>query len=160
MGVRNSKELGDNLFLLANKLLDKPRLRQLLVNSGINPFDTPVEDKLALLHKNVLIVPKVDEEDFDKQGKVCIIMPSAIQDDDNDEFKNLTLQIQVYTPLETWIINDMSLRPFLIMSEIEEALKGKRINGIGVITYIGFDLKLLTDKLSCYQMEFEIDVFN
>ena len=70
------------------------------------------------------------------------------------------MHILVYTTLDTWIINDENLRPFMIMSEIEKSLKNKRINGIGTMKYKGFDLSTLTDKLSCYQMVFYIDVFD
>jgi hypothetical protein len=160
MGVRNSRELGDNLFKIATQLLENARLRQLLKNTGRNPFETEVQEKIELLHKNLLVVPLVDEADFDREGKIVILIPNGEKNGNNDEFKNIYFDVLIYTVLDTWVINDTSLRPFLIMSEVENSLKDKRINGIGKIKYLDFELELLTDKISCYKMEFEIEVFN
>ena len=160
MGVRNSRELGDNLFKIATQLLENARLRQLLKNTGRNPFETEVQEKIELLHKNLLVVPLVDEADFDREGKIVILIPNGEKNGNNDEFKNIYFNVLIYTVLDTWVINDTSLRPFLIMSEVENSLKDKRINGIGKIKYLDFELELLTDKISCYKMEFEIEVFN
>ena len=63
-------------------------------------------------------------------------------------------------PLSEWILNDINLRPFLIMTEIEKSLKNKKIESIGTIDYSGFELELVTDIMSCYRMSFSIDVFN
>ena len=160
MGVRNRRELGDNLFIIANRLLQNQRLCQLLLNTDKNPFDTPIEDTASILHKNILIVPKVDARDFKNDSKIAIYYPSGNLDGDNYEFKNITLNIMVYVPLDNWIINDITLRPFAIMSEIEESLKNKRMNGIGLLKYEGFEISTLTDEMSGYTMEFSIDVFD
>ena len=160
MGIRNSKELGDNLFKIAERLLSNQMLCRLLVNDNTDPLSTEVENPFELLNKNILVVPKVNEEDFNRDSKLVLLFPSGAVDTNNSEFKNLEFDVLIYTTLDTWIINDKSLRPFLIMSEIEQSLKDKRINGIGVMRYSGFDLETLTDKISCYQMRFKIDVFN
>ena len=88
------------------------------------------------------------------------MFPYGETNDSNDEFKNLNFDVLVYTTLDTWVVNDKSLRPFMIMSEIETSLKDKRMNGIGTMRYENFELTTLTDKISCYQMRFTIDVFN
>ena len=57
-------------------------------------------------------------------------------------------------------INDKpNLRPFSIISEIQKTLYKKTINGIGVITGGDFNLDALTSEMSCYCVEFYIDVF-
>jgi hypothetical protein len=160
MAIRNSQELGNNLFLVAKRLLENNRLCRLLVNSNVNPLDTPINDSFSLLNKNIKVVPKIDESEFDQESKLALVFPRGSLNDDNEEFKIVEMHILVYTTLDTWIINDENLRPFMIMSEIEKSLKNKRINGIGTMKYKGFDLSTLTDKLSCYQMVFYIDVFD
>lgn len=160
MAIRDSKEFGSNLLIIARRLLQNKRLCQLLVNGNQNPFDSEVEDGQSLLHKNILIVPRVDEKDFTTEGKVVLIFPQGSKNEDNDEFKLIHFHVLVYTVLDTWIINDENLRPFSVMSEIEQSLKNKRVNGIGVMKYDNFELTTLTDKVSCYKMEFTIDTFN
>ena len=80
--------------------------------------------------------------------------------DNNTDFNNVSLSILVYVPLKEWQINDINLRPFIIMSEIETSLKNKRIDGLGTLKYHGFGLHLLTDKMSCYKLNFSLDTFN
>ena len=160
MAIRNSQELGSNLFLVAKRLLENNRLCRLLVNSNVNPLDIPINDSFSLLNKNIKVVPKIDESEFNQESKLALVFPRGSLNDDNEEFKIVEMHILVYTTLDTWIINDENLRPFMIMSEIEKSLKNKRINGIGTMKYKGFDLSTLTDKLSCYQMVFYIDVFD
>lgn len=160
MAIRNSQELGNNLFLVAKRLLENNKLCRLLVNSNMNPLDIPVNNSFSLLNKNIKVVPKIDESEFNQESKIALVFPRGNLNDDNEEFKIVEMHILVYTTLDTWIINDENLRPFMIMSEIEKSLKNKRINGIGVMKYKGFDLSTLTDKISCYQMVFHIDVFD
>ena len=160
MAIRNRQELGNNLFLVAKRLLENNKLCRLLVNSNMNPLDIPVNNSFSLLNKNIKVVPKIDESEFNQESKIALVFPRGNLNDDNEEFKIVEMHILVYTTLDTWIINDENLRPFMIMSEIEKSLKNKRINGIGVMKYKGFDLSTLTDKISCYQMVFHIDVFD
>ena len=160
MAIRNSQELGNNLFRIAKRLLDNQELCRLLVNSDKNPLNTPVEDTFKLLNKNIKVVPKIDEEEFDSDSKLALVFPSGNLNSENEEFKNIEFHALVYTTLDTWVVNSENLRPFMIMSEIEKSLKNKRMNGIGVMRYKGFESTTLTDKVSCYQMVFTIDVFD
>ena len=79
---------------------------------------------------------------------------------ENKEFKDLLFDALVYVPLSEWTLNDINLRPFLLMSEIEKSLKNKRIESLGTIDYLGFNLHLVTDLMSCYRMRFSINVYN
>ena len=55
-----------------------------------------------------------------------------------------------------WFIKNSNLRPFAIMSEIQESLNNKVVNGLGRIQGGDFSLNFLTDEISCYEMEFQI----
>lgn len=160
MAIRDSQEFGSNLFLIAHRILNNKRLCQLLVNATQNPFDRDIEDTTSLLNKNILVVPRVNDKDFTTEGKIVLVFPEGHKNDENDEFKIVRFDVLVYTVLDTWIVNDENLRPFLVMSEIEKSLKNKRINGIGVMRYQDFELTTLTDKVSCYKMSFIIDAFD
>lgn len=161
MGVRNSKELGQNLFIIAKRLLDNERLCQLLVNEDKNPFAHSLDEKKKnkILEDNIKVVPLIDEKEFSSASKLVLLYPAGAVNS-NDEFKSVNLDVLVYTPLNNWIINDENLRPFLIMSEVENSLKNKRMNGVGVLKYVSFNLQTITSRLACYRMEFTIDVFN
>lgn len=161
MSVRNSVEIGENLFKIANLLLSNSRLGRLLKYTDMEPFSKEHNDiaQRELLHNNIKVVPLVKEEESNTESVVVIIFNEG-EVLDNKEFKNLFFDIMIYTPLKEWILNDVNLRPFLIMSEIEKSLKNKKIESVGTVNYHGFSLSLVTDIMSCYKMRFSIDVYN
>lgn len=161
MSIRNSIEIGENLFKIANLLLSNARLGRLLKYTDMNPFSEEHEDvpQKELLHNNVKIVPLVKEDETNTESVIAVVFTEG-RVEDNKEFKKVAFDIMVYVPLNEWILNDTNLRPFLIISEIEKSLKDKRIQSLGTIKYNGFEVSLVTDILSCHRMGFEIDVFN
>lgn len=161
MSVRNSVEIGENLFKIATLLLSNSRLGRLLKYTDMEPFSKEHNDiaQKDLLHNNIKVVPLVKEEESNTESVVVIIFNEG-EVLDNKEFKNLFFDIMIYTPLKEWILNDINLRPFLIMSEIEKTLKNKKIESVGTVNYHGFSLSLVTDIMSCYKMRFSIDVYN
>ena len=122
MGVRNSRELGDNLFKIATQLLENARLRQLLKNTGRNPFETEVQEKIELLHKNLLVVPLVDEADFDREGKIVILIPNGKSP------LNILKELEEETK-NAWIFLHNNL--FLELSSSVDDIRGKN----GVLTF-------------------------
>lgn len=163
MSIRNSGELGTNLVKMAELLLQNERLCRLLKYTDEDPLSKeihPEEPKRkTILHQNIKVVPLVNEEENNTESTIVLIFNEG-EVMDNKEFKSLAFDAMVYVPLSEWIINDINLRPFLIMSEIEKSLKNKRIESIGTIDYLGFSLHLITDIMSCYRMRFSINVYN
>ena len=161
MSIRNSSELGKNLLLIIQKLAENQKLLRLLKYTDDNPLSNTHDNinPSDLLHKNLKVVPLVNEKADDTESTVVVMYRSGTVMD-NKEFKNLELDVLIYVPLTEWILNDVSLRPFLIMTEVEKALKGKRVESLGNIEYNGFEMVLVTDVMSCYRMSFNINVFD
>lgn len=163
MSIRNSSELGANLVKMSNLLLQNSRLCRLLKFTDEDPLSNEIHpkepEKKRILHKNIKVVPLVNEEENDTESTIVLVFNEG-NISDNREFKNLFFDVMIYVPLSEWTLNDINLRPFLIMSEIEKSLKNKRIESLGTIDYLGFNLHLITDIMSCYKMRFSIDVFN
>ena len=167
--VRNSVELGPILFKIAMHLAKNEKLCRYLVRTDQNPLDDTIQRgdekqnnivPYDLLNDTILLVPEVNRENFTAASKVCLVLNNGIPNGDNTEFKTLSLSVIVYTPLRSWIINDLALRPFSIIGEIEKSLKGRRIESLGTIKYNGFNLVTVDDDISGYSMEFTLDVFN
>lgn len=163
MSVRNSSELGINLVKMATILLDNSRLCRLLKFTDEDPLSKelhPVEpERKTILHKNIKVIPLVNEDESNTESTIVLIFNEG-EVTENKEFKNLLFDALVYIPLSEWTLNDINLRPFLLMSEIEKSLKNKRIESLGTIDYLGFNLHLVTDLMSCYRMRFSINVYN
>lgn len=163
MSIRNSSELGANLVKMSNLLLQNSRLCRLLKFTDEDPFSNEIHpeepEKKRILHKNIKVVPLVNEEENDTESTIVLIFNEG-STNDNKEFKDLFFDVMIYVPLSEWTLNDINLRPFLIMSEIEKSLKNKRVESLGTIDYLGFNLHLITDIMSCYRMRFSINVYD
>ena len=162
MAQRDSGELGQNLFLIAQRLLNNKNLCKYLKYTDNNPLNHPDIEKPMenILHKNIKIVPLVNVEENSTESTIAIVFEGVQLNEDNTEFNDVRMKGLVYTPLREWQINDINLRPFIIISEIEKYLKGRRIEGLGKIKYHGFELELLTADISGYRMDFTFDVFS
>lgn len=163
MSIRNSCELGINLVKMAELLLKNERLCRLLKYTDSDPLSTEKHssppERSKILHENIKVVPLVNEDENNTESTIVLIFNEG-EVSDNREFKGLSFDAMVYVPLSEWILNDVSLRPFLIMSEIEKSFKNKRVESLGTIDYHGFSLSLVTDIMSCYRMRFSINVYN
>ena len=162
--IRNFKAVGDNLFIIAQKILEDDDICKLLYYTDNNPLSLEhsmtEEQKYGLLHKNVLLVPKVPENDDIKGSYILILYDGFNINLSNSEFKDADLLFIVVCPPENWIINDSSLRPFLIMSRIDELFGNKKIANIGKIQFVKADRFVLNSQLTGYGLTYSTYEFN
>ena len=163
MAVRKLQEMGENLQLITKRLLSNQRLLKLLYYTDKDPFNQPdiSEDiiKEEIFDRLVKIVPRLEPRET-ARSIVAFRVTKGRKTSTNDEFQNIEIAFEIFVPLTQWIIKDISLRPFLIMSEIEKSLDGKTINGLGKIRSGGFNINFLTDEMSCYEMTFSITTYD
>ena len=158
MATRDYKELGVNLQKICTRLMANDDLLKLLYYTDIDPLG---QEKLTDIQKSKLfndlicIVPRVGTRE-DSRSVIAVYIPKAASLSGNAEFKHVTIAIDIFVPLTQWIIKDSNLRPFAIMGEIQSALNGKTINGLGKIQGGDFDLTILTDEMSGYRQVFTI----
>lgn len=164
MAVRNYNDIGENAMRIINGLTDVTKSQNLLRylfytdmdplgNSHSNITQAQVDNLIK--GKLVRIIPRVGAEET-ANPIIVLKFDSFIPLASNPEFKTVTLTIEVFCPLSSWIIKGDNLRPFAIMGEIEKALSGKTVNGLGKLENIGAELSYLTDEMSVYEMSFKI----
>ena len=163
MAVRKLQEMGENLQTIVKRLIANQNLLKLLYYTDKDPFShadlSENTIKTEVFNKLIKIVPKLDP----KETATSIISFRVVRGrktSTNGEFNNITINFEVFVPLTQWIIKDVSLRPFLIMSEIEKSLDGKTINGLGKMESMGFDINFLTTEISCYEMTFNLVAYD
>lgn len=162
MSVRNFGVLGQNIYLLSKRILSNNKLCQLLVNTGSRPFDHE-PDKNNLLHNNILIVPKLVEEAMQEQkimNYIVIMLDDFTPDPRNPEFKIATIRFDVICHFENWIIDDASLRPYAIMEELDIMFNGKKLQGIGNLSFAGADRLVVSPYLGGYSLLYSSSEFN
>ena len=159
MSVRNCGELGLNLQAIVKRLLANDELVKLLYYEDQDPLShEPIDQKqkeVAVFGDLIRVIPRVVEDDTNK-SIVVIYVGSGRKNKDNSEFKTVNFVVDVFVPLDSWVIKDSNLRPFAILGEIQKSLEGKKINGLGEISGGDFELTKLTDKSSIYSQTFSI----
>lgn len=162
--VRYGQEHGINLMKISKKLIKNQELLMLLVNTDLDPTNKtkhpePI-DGLSLLNKNIRYVPLVTSEELNTTSKLILLYDEGEVNGTNSDNENMSLLINVYCPFKEWLITGDNLRPFAIMSEVRKSIQGARINGLGEINYLGFNLSTLTEEMGSYVMRFSINAFS
>ena len=153
MGVRNCKELGENLQKIVKRLIANDDLTKLLYYENENPLGQPTLNAEAkekeIFEKLIKTVPRVGTKDTAK-SVVVVYVQRAAKIPGNKEFRNVRILVDVIVPLTQWYIKDTNLRPFAILGQIQSSLDDKTINGLGKISGGDFELNFVTDDVICY----------
>ena len=162
--VKYGQELGPNLIKISKKLIQNQNLLMLLENTDLDPLNKdkhPNEiDGLDLLNKLIRVVPLLTTDEQNTKSKIVILFYRGDVSSSNSDNENISLTIIVYSPFEEWLIAGDTLRPFAIMSEIRKSLQDKRINGLGEINYLGFEMTTITEEMAGFSMRFRINAFS
>lgn len=159
MGVRNCREIGENLQKIVKRLMANDNLINLLYYTDKDPLSQPhlteKQKEEEVLNKLIKVIPRIGpKEDAKSLISIRVVKSSTLNS--NTEFKDVKIQIETFVPMTQWIIKNTNLRPFAIMGEIEDSLNGKKVNGLGKMMGGDFDLNFLTDEITTYEQTFWI----
>lgn len=162
MAVRNLSEIGENAQKIVKRLISNQDLVKLLYYTDKDPLShddfTPEELKTKIYQKLIKIIPRIGP----KEGAESIITINIVggNQNENNEFKNIGVNVEVLVPLTQWFIKDDNLRPFKIMGEVQKSLNGKTINGLGKMTGGDFALNYISDEVIDYIQYFTITSYD
>lgn len=155
--------MGTNAFNIANKIVQNQKICRLLKYQTRDPFDEekyPNVDGLDLLGKQILIVPKVFDDSTEKMSYIVAVFSNFIVNALNPDFKISTLRFDIACPYEEWMLNEQSLRPYLLMQEIDDTFNQAQMAGIGTLSFVRADALTLTPWIGGYSMIYQINEFN
>lgn len=159
MGVRNCREIGENLQKVMTRLMANDRLVNLLYYTDKDPYSheplTAEQKKELVYEKLIKIIPRIGPKET-AHSIVAIKVDNGLKNPQNTEFRNIKIDVEIFVPLTQWLIKDTNLRPFAILGEIEESLDGKSINGLGKMQGGDFSLNFLTEEVVSYIQTFWI----
>lgn len=162
--VKYGQEHGLNLIKIAKKLCQNSDLCNLLVNTDLDPLNKQIHpniiDGISLLHKNIRVIPLISSNEQTTQSKIVLLYDEGEINDNNSDNENISFLVTIYCPFDEWLITGNTLRPFAIMAEIRKSIQDKRLNGLGEIKYLGFNLSSLTEEMGSYIMRFSINAFS
>lgn len=155
--------MGTNAFNIANKLMSNQKLCRLLKYQVRDPFDTdkyPDVDGVDLLNKQIMIMPKIFDDSTEKTSYVVAMFSNFITNALNPDFKLSTVRFDVACPYDEWVLNDKSLRPYLMMQEIDDMFNQAQMAGIGTLQFVRAESIVLTPQIGGYSMLYQINEFN
>ena len=120
---------------------------------------TEEQKESEIFEKLIKIVPRIGPKET-ASSIIALRVVTGKKNQDNSEFKDVLISVEVFVPLTQWIIKGTNLRPFAILGEIEESLDGKMIEGLGKMSGGDFELNFLTEEISSYKQEFIITSYD
>ena len=185
-GQRRFAVMGNNMFKIAIKILNNQNICRLLKYQVRDPFNTEkYEDVngMDLLHKQILIVPKIFDDSVEKMSYITVLFNDFIVNQINTEFKVSTIRFDIACPYDEWVIdgskavpdmkaddyddiikwnstNSRSLRPYLIMQELDKMFNEAQISGIGTLQFVRASALTLSPQIGGYSMWYQIHEFN
>lgn len=162
MSQRRFAVMGDDTFKIINKLISNQRICRLLKYSVRDPFSSELEDVdgLQLINKQILMVPKLYDDDNWKVSYISAVFENFVINELNPEFKYAVLRFDVACPYDEWLLDDNSLRPYRLMEEIDTMFNGSKLSGIGTLQFHRTDLLNISPQLGGYVMRYNINDFN
>ena len=160
---RRFSVMGTNAFNMANKLMQNQKLCRLLKYQVRDPFDeTKYEDVdgVLLLNKQIMITPKIWDDSTEKTSYIVVLFNSFTVNLINPDYKINTIGIDVACPYAEWVLNGSSLRPYLMMEEIDKMFNGAQMAGIGTLEFVRADRNVFTPQIGGYTMQYRINEFN
>lgn len=159
---RRFSVMGTNTFLIANKLMSNQRLCRLLKYQARDPFNEvrPDVDGADLMGKQILIVPKVFDDSTEKMSYIVAMFAGFVVNPLNSEYKVSTVRFDIACPYEEWLLDERTLRPYLIMQEIDTMFNGCEMAGIGTLQFYRADNLTLTPWIGGFSMFYKINEFN
>ena len=155
--------MGTNAFNMANKLMQNQRLCRLLKYQVRDPFDEEKYenvDGIYLLNKQIMITPKIWDESTEKTSYIVALFNTFVTNMMNPDYKVDTIGIDVACPYDEWVMVGQSLRPYLIMEEIDKMFNGAQMAGIGTLQFVRADRNVFTSQIGGYTMQYSINEFN
>lgn len=160
---RRFSVMGTNAFNMANKLMQNQRLCRLLKYEVRDPFDTtkyPDIDGVSLLNKQIMITPKIWDDSTEKNSYIVALFDGFRVNEINPDFKINTISFDIACPYDAWVLDGQSLRPYLIMEEIDKMFNGAQMSGIGTLQFVRADRCTFTPQIGGYTMKYRINEFN
>ena len=158
---RNFSIMGNNLFRIASAIMDNQKVCRLLKYQDANPFSKEKEnvDGTDLLHKQIIIVPKIPEDGVECSF-IIVVFDQYTINPSNPDFKLCRIRFDVVCPFSEWVINADNLRPYLLMQEIDSMFNQAKLNGLGNLQFTHSTPLVLSPQMGGYSMYYQINEFN
>lgn len=163
MAIKNCAEVGENMMRIVKRLMANQTLLKMLYYTDKDPLSQPdiPQDIIRneIYQKLIKIVPILDPTET-ARSVISVVTRGGEKNEENDQFRDVWIRVEVYVPNTQWFIKSDNLRPFVIMGEIQKTLEGKSINGMGRIEGGDFALNFIADDVICYVQDYHLITYD
>lgn len=146
---------GENLSIIANRMLDNDELIKLLVrnDSGVREDGTPVtdEEKAKAFKKNISTIPVTDKE-INTETKIVLQIADIVP---NETGLSYMIAFDILCNIDIWNLEGYIQRPYAIMNELDQILSDTKIRSLGPATFIGATSLKINERMLGYTMIFQ-----
>lgn len=159
---RHFAVMGENTFTIINKILNDQTICRLVKYQVRDPLSEKYDDvdSEELINKQILMVPKIYDDSTEKMSYVTALFDNFVVNMLNPEFKVMTLRFDIACPYDEWLLDNRTLRPYLIMQRIDELFNEQKLAGIGTLQFHRADALTLSPWIGGYSMVYKINEFN
>jgi len=91
-----------------------------------------------------MITPKIWDEDTEKTSYIVVLFNNFTTNIINPDYKIDNISFDIACPYDEWVLSGHSLRPYLIMEEIDNMFNGAQMAGIGTLQFVRADRNVFT----------------
>ena len=138
-----------DLSLIVKKIMGNQRLLKMLYYTQkdcLNGKDLTQQQIISMLDKQIKIVPKIEISE-DCPNYIIISMDNFVPNENNDEFRDCTISIDILCHPDHWNMGNFQLRPYKIAGEIDAMLNNQKLTGIGTLQFVTGNNLLLNEEL-------------
>lgn len=138
-----------DLSLIIKKIMGNQRLLKMLYYTQkdcLNGKDLTQPQIISMLDKQIKIVPKIEISE-DCPNYIIISMDNFVPNENNDEFRDCTISIDILCHPDHWNMGNFQLRPYKIAGEIDAMLNNQKLTGIGTLQFVTGNNLLLNEEL-------------
>lgn len=118
-----------------------------------NAKDLTMTQKMSMVNKNILLVPKIDIIQ-DCPSYIVIRMGEFKPNEKNPEFRDCEVTFNILCHPDHWNLGDFKLRPYKIAGRIDKLFNGQKLTGIGTLLFEGTDDLVLNNNLMGLQLQY------
>lgn len=147
-----------DLFSIITKFINNEDLKKLLFYSSKDALGKPdltEEQTFGLIHKNIRVIPQLDVEE-EVNSYVIVTFDNFATNANNPEFRDNIITFDIICHMDTWVMENYQLRPYMIMGQIDGMLDRQKLNGIGRVEFISANQLLLSGELAGYTLMYRV----
>lgn len=110
-------------------------------NSSGDPISEPIPEWSKILMNHVFPVPKDPESVGTQKAFINVFMNTADPYYKNPFYRQDYLNIEVVCHLETWMMDNGRIRPYVMINLIDEMLNNKNLGEISIMKVYGLGAK-------------------